>query len=68
MFQTRDPYRAILKDLPQFKRVTERLLDLTVTWPDITCLVHHLSQFLGQPREPNLRAALRIVQYIGFIW
>ena len=58
----------LVKDLPQFKRVIERLLYLIMAWPDITYLVHHLSQFLDQTREPNMRAALRIFQYIRFTW
>ncbi|KAE8721524.1 hypothetical protein F3Y22_tig00015825pilonHSYRG00003 [Hibiscus syriacus] len=54
----------LLVDKSVFQRLIGRLIYLTHTRPDITFVVHYLSQFMQQPKESHLRSVLRIVRYI----
>ncbi|XP_065622423.1 uncharacterized mitochondrial protein AtMg00810-like [Quercus suber] len=54
----------VLKDAGQYRRLIGKLMYLTLSRPDITYVVHRLSQFLAQPRVPHMKAAIRILQYI----
>ena len=37
---------------------------LTITRPNITFVVHKVSQFMAKPRKPHYAAALKILHYI----
>ncbi|GMJ12590.1 hypothetical protein HRI_004928200 [Hibiscus trionum] len=54
----------LLIDKSIFQRLIGRLIYLTHTRPDITFVVHHLSQFMQQPKKTHLDSALRIVKYV----
>ena len=54
----------LLDDPSQFRRLVGRLLYLTITRPDITFVVHKLSQFKAKPRKPHLAATLKILHYL----
>lgn len=51
-------------DTAQFRRLVGRLLYLQATRPDITYSVNMLSQFLSDPRQPHMDAAMRILRYL----
>lgn len=53
-----------LQDAEQYRRLIGRLLYLNLTRPDITFSVQQLSQFVSDPRETHLHAALHVVRYL----
>jgi hypothetical protein len=55
---------AELEDVGSYQRLVGKLLYLTITRPDISFAVQVLSQFMQQPKQSHLEAALRVVKYI----
>uniref|UniRef100_A0A803PJX6 Uncharacterized protein n=1 Tax=Cannabis sativa TaxID=3483 RepID=A0A803PJX6_CANSA len=47
-----------------YRSLIGQLLYLTITQPDITFVVNRLSQFHSEPRQPHMKAATRILQYL----
>ncbi|KAM6550921.1 hypothetical protein CsatB_000729 [Cannabis sativa] len=54
----------LLPDPTAYRSLIGKLIYLTITRPDITYAVNHLSQFLTCPRAPHLHAAHRILQFL----
>jgi len=53
-----------LADPTPFRRLLGRLIYLTHTRPDITFVVHHLSQFITTPTTLHHQASMRILRYL----
>ena len=54
----------LLVDPAVYRRIIRRLLSLTLTRPDISYVVQHLSQFLQAPKKPHCDAALHVLRYL----
>ena len=54
----------ILTDVSQYRRLIGRLLDLSLSHPDITFVVHKLSQFVSQPHLPLLQVVHHLLRYL----
>lgn len=63
VLQLQEDEGVLLDDPTVFRRLIGRLLYLNFTRLDIMYVVHHLSQFIHQPRKPHWAATLH-VQYL----
>ena len=53
-----------LEDPTSYRRLIGRLIDLTITRPNLTYVVHILSQFMSAPKKEHMNAARKVVHYI----
>ena len=52
------------ESLSLYRQLVGSLIYLTVTRPDISYVVHVVSQFMAAPRSPHYAAVLRILRYL----
>jgi hypothetical protein len=55
---------SLLPNPTSCRRLIGRLLDLTITRPNLAYSVQTLSQFMDKPRQPHLDAAYRVLRYV----
>lgn len=53
-----------MEDPGIYRKLVGKLIYLTLTRPNITYVVHHLRQYMSQPKKSHLKAILRGVKYI----
>ena len=53
-----------IKDPSQYRRLVGRLIYLTITRPEITYSIHILSQFMTNPHQGHLDAAMHVLHYL----
>ena len=54
----------LLDEPTLYRRLVGSLIYLTTTRPDISYVVHQVSQFMSSPRHLHLAAVLRIIRYL----
>lgn len=55
---------TLLPDPSKYRRLIGRLIYLSFTRPDLSYIIHILSQFMQKPLEDHWSAALRVVRYL----
>lgn len=53
-----------VKDPTRFRRLTGKLIYLTITRPEIIYAVNTLTQFMQEPKRHHLDATHRLLQYL----
>ena len=53
-----------IDDPESYRRLVGMLLYLSMTRPDISYGVQHLSQFVSAPKQPHMQAALHLLRYL----
>ncbi|GKB33099.1 retrovirus-related pol polyprotein from transposon TNT 1-94 [Tanacetum coccineum] len=53
-----------LEDPSTYRKLVGRLLYLTMTRPDISYAVQHLSQFVSAPKDDHMQAAMHLLRYL----
>ena len=56
--------RALFPNATQYRRIIGRLIYLTITRPELSYVVHILSQFMQSPKEEHFEAARRVLRYL----
>ena len=54
----------LLSDISSYRRLIGRLLYLILSRPDISFVVHQLSQYVAQPHMPHFQAAYHLLRYL----
>ncbi|XP_052181881.1 uncharacterized mitochondrial protein AtMg00810-like [Diospyros lotus] len=54
----------LLEDVSAYRRLIVRLLYLTISRPDITFVIHKLSQYVSKPKKPHLDVVHHLLPYI----
>ncbi|XP_019054609.1 PREDICTED: uncharacterized protein LOC109115255 [Nelumbo nucifera] len=54
----------LLSDPARYRKLVGRLVYLTITWPELSFDVHTLSQFMHEPHQEHLDAAIQVVRYL----
>ena len=54
----------LLDEPTLYRRLVGSLIYLTTTWPNISYVVHKVSQFMSSPRHLHLVAVHRIIHYL----
>jgi hypothetical protein len=53
-----------LSDLNLYKKLIRKLIYLSLTCPDITFTVNHLSQFATKPYEAHFQGIIQVLRYL----